>query len=410
MAVAWRSRIIGHGEEAPHQLLANPLNFRIHPKHQQDALAGVLSEVGWVQDVIVNQQTGHVIDGHLRVSLAISRNEPSIPVVYVDLDEAEEKLILATIDPLSAMAVTDAEKLDELLREVSTDSAAVQAMLSDLAESAGILSDKPTAEDPGAQVDRAEELRAKWGTAPGQLWIIPSAATPGRNHRLLCGDSTERDDVLRLMNGEKADIVFTDPPYGVNVSGKGGNAIAGDISFTAIPFAFDAFDVALGPKGWAYVCGGASNLMLYGKLFEKHFRQLARIIVWDKGKTAVLRHAGYHSCFELVYYGFREGGGGEWWGGRDSDAADDIWRISVDADKDRYHPTQKPIELPARAIRNSSPPGGLVYEPFAGAGATLVAAEQEGRVVYGCEIDPPYLAVCLERLAGMGLEPRLSDG
>jgi ParB-like chromosome segregation protein Spo0J len=112
----WRSRIVGHGEEAPDQLLANPLNFRVHPKPQQGALAGVLDEVGWVQDVIVNQQTGHVIDGHLRVSLAISRNEPSIPVVYVDLNEAEEKLILATIDPLSAMAATDAEKLDELLR------------------------------------------------------------------------------------------------------------------------------------------------------------------------------------------------------------------------------------------------------------------------------------------------------
>jgi hypothetical protein len=136
----WRSRIVGHGEEAPDQLLANPLNFRIHPKPQQDALAGVLNEVGWVQDVIVNQRSGHVIDGHLRVSLAISRREPSIPVVYVDLDEREEKLILATIDPLSAMAVTDAEQLDALLKEVATGDVAVQSMLDGLAESAGITS------------------------------------------------------------------------------------------------------------------------------------------------------------------------------------------------------------------------------------------------------------------------------
>jgi ParB-like chromosome segregation protein Spo0J len=134
----WRSRIIGHGEEAPDQLLANPLNFRIHPKPQQDALAGVLNEVGWVQDVIVNQRTGHVIDGHLRVSLAISRQEPSIPVVYVDLNEHEEKLILATIDPLSAMAATDRDQLSALLSEVSTGDAALRAMLSDLADSAGI--------------------------------------------------------------------------------------------------------------------------------------------------------------------------------------------------------------------------------------------------------------------------------
>jgi hypothetical protein len=135
----WRSRIVGHGEEAPDQLLANPLNFRIHPKAQQDALAGVLNEVGWVQDVIVNQRTGHVIDGHLRVSLAISKEEPTIPVVYVDLEEHEERLILATIDPLSAMAATDATKLDELLREVATGDEAIQAMLDQLAQRSGLV-------------------------------------------------------------------------------------------------------------------------------------------------------------------------------------------------------------------------------------------------------------------------------
>jgi hypothetical protein len=141
----WRSRIVGHGEEAPDQLLANPLNFRIHPKAQQDALAGVLNEVGWVQDVIVNQRTGHVIDGHLRVSLAISKQEPAVPVVYVDLAEHEERLVLATIDPLSAMAATDSLKLEELLAEVSTNDDAVQAMLDRLAG----VTDDPMAEWQG---------------------------------------------------------------------------------------------------------------------------------------------------------------------------------------------------------------------------------------------------------------------
>jgi ParB-like chromosome segregation protein Spo0J len=137
-ATAWRNRIIGHGEEAPDQLLANPRNWRIHPKAQQDALAGVLDQVGWVQDVIVNQQTGHVVDGHARVAIAISRNEPSVPVVYVDLSEDEEALILATLDPLSAMAATDREQLSELLAEISTGDAAVQAMLDQLARDQGI--------------------------------------------------------------------------------------------------------------------------------------------------------------------------------------------------------------------------------------------------------------------------------
>ena len=120
---AWRNRIVGYGEEPPESFLANPSNWRIHPRSQRDALAGVLAEVGWVQDVVVNRQTGHLIDGHLRVDMAMERNEPSVPVVYVDLSPSEEALILATLDPLSALAVADKGKLDELLREVKSEGA-----------------------------------------------------------------------------------------------------------------------------------------------------------------------------------------------------------------------------------------------------------------------------------------------
>ena len=135
---AWRNRIVGHGEEDAEQLLANPQNWRIHPKAQQDALAAVLSEVGWVQNVIVNQRTGFVVDGHARVALAISRGE-KVPVVYVDLDEAEEKLILATIDPLSAMAGTDKDLLAGLMEDIHTGSAELQAMLDEMAQKNGIV-------------------------------------------------------------------------------------------------------------------------------------------------------------------------------------------------------------------------------------------------------------------------------
>ena len=137
-ATPWRNRIVGSGVEAPDQLLANPSNWRIHPKAQQEALADALDEVGWVQEVIVNQRTGHLVDGHLRVTLALRRDEPTIPVKYVDLDEREEALILATLDPIAAQAGADAAKLDELLREVNTGSAALQSLLSELSEAAGI--------------------------------------------------------------------------------------------------------------------------------------------------------------------------------------------------------------------------------------------------------------------------------
>jgi hypothetical protein len=133
-----RNRIVGHGQEAPDQLLANPANWRIHPKAQQAALAGVLDEVGWVQSVIVNQRTGHLVDGHMRVSLALRDGVASVPVAYVDLSPEEEALILATIDPISAMAVTDSDQLAALLADVSPSSADVQTMLDEMSVNSGV--------------------------------------------------------------------------------------------------------------------------------------------------------------------------------------------------------------------------------------------------------------------------------
>ena len=111
----WECRIVDHGMEDPENLLANPDNWRIHPKEQQEGLAAVLDRVGWVQSVIVNRQTGHLVDGHLRVTLALRRGETSIPVAYVDLSPDDERLVLSTLDPLAGLAATDREMLQQLL-------------------------------------------------------------------------------------------------------------------------------------------------------------------------------------------------------------------------------------------------------------------------------------------------------
>ena len=183
----WRSRIVGHGEEAPDQLVANPRNWRIHPQGQQDALTALLDQVGWVQDVVVNQRTGYVVDGHLRVALAISRDEATVPVTYVDLTPGEEALVLAALDPLSAMAVTDEDALRALLADVSVDSDSLMAMLAAIAPPA------PTAglTDPDAVPEVAEVT-----TTVGELYALGS-------HRLLIGDATSEADVARLLNGER---------------------------------------------------------------------------------------------------------------------------------------------------------------------------------------------------------------
>lgn len=122
----WRNRIVGQGDEAPDQLLANPSNWRVHPMAQREALAAVLDQVGWVQRVIVNKTTQHVVDGHLRVALALSRDEPTIPVNYVELDVREESLVLAALDPIAAMATTDKDKLRELLEQAQITDEAIR--------------------------------------------------------------------------------------------------------------------------------------------------------------------------------------------------------------------------------------------------------------------------------------------
>jgi len=128
-----KNRIIGSGEEPLDSILFNPRNWRIHPLSQQDALKGVLEEVGWVQEVIINKRTGHLVDGHLRCQLAAREGAKTIPVKYVDLSEDEEALVLATLDPIAAMAATDKQKLDELFADIQSENENVRKMMDDIA-------------------------------------------------------------------------------------------------------------------------------------------------------------------------------------------------------------------------------------------------------------------------------------
>ena len=146
----WKNKIVGHGEEAPDQLLANPLNARIHPTEQQDALEGSLEEIGWIQDVIVNMRTSEqwpagerevqtLVDGHARVKLAMRHGQEKIPVKYVDLTPNEERLALAVFDPIGAMAVVDEAIFKQLLEDTNTGNSALQELIAGLADSAKAL-------------------------------------------------------------------------------------------------------------------------------------------------------------------------------------------------------------------------------------------------------------------------------
>ena len=204
----WLNRIVGHGEEPPDQLLAHPSNWRIHPQVQQQALASVLGEVGIVQSVVVSRTTGRLLDGHLRAELAIAAGQPTIPVVYVELSEEEERIVLASLDPIGAMAAADREKLSELLSGIENDN--LSGLLEDIARANHLALDfaRMGLTDPDEAPEPPEEPVSK----PGDLYLLG-------NHRLLCGDATSAEDLTRLMAGERATLMVTDPPYLVDYAG-----------------------------------------------------------------------------------------------------------------------------------------------------------------------------------------------
>ena len=204
--VGWRNRIVDHADVAPGDLVPNPRNWRSHPAEQGRALAGALRDVGWVAEVLVNRTTGNVVDGHLRIELALERGESSVPVTYVDLSEDEERLVLASLDPLAAMAGAEQEQLAALLDGLEPADEALRALLDDLGRQHGLDALRSGLVDPDDVPARPDEPYV----SAGDLYLLG-------DHRLLCGDATDADDIARLLDGARPTLLATDPPYGVSL-------------------------------------------------------------------------------------------------------------------------------------------------------------------------------------------------
>jgi len=275
---------------------------------------------------------------------------------------------------------------------------------------------------PDAQIDRAAELLKIWQVQRGDVWEIPSKTAKGC-HRIMCGDSTDADDVALLMNGEKAHLFATDPPYGVDyVKTKAGIPDSGYASLAEdydnieadhfqdeelqafLESAFTVWKAYLDHAGWylwhahltqgffaAAAAAAAADVLLH------------RQIIWVKSGFNLTRSGMYHWAHEPCFFGWQRGLQPEWYGEKNQRS---VWEIARHEGKG-LHPTQKPPELWHAPILNHTLPSEICAEPFAGSGSQFIAAEQLGRLCYGMEISPEYCAVILQRASDMGLTPAL---
>lgn len=400
--IEWKSRIVGEGERPAIEFVANPSNFRLHPDSQRKALRGSLSDLGWIQRVIVNRTTGNLIDGHARVEEALLLgNDTPVPFTEVELSEEEEALALTLLDPISAEAETSRVKLEMLLQRTNSGNAAVQEFLTRQAEKHGIVppigsgNGNDEAGDAEPQIDRAAELKEKWKVKAGDLWLIGE-------HRLLCGDSTKAEDVARLLNGAEPNLMVTDPPYGVEYDADWRNEAAdkGLISPAARRVGkVESDDRVDWSEAWELFPGNVVYCWHAGRHASEVQRSLESAgfemrsqIIWAKTTFAISR-GHYHWQHEPCWYAFRKGETAGWIGDRSQST---LWQISWDKNIEGGHSTQKPLECMARPIRNHE---GDVYEPFCGSGTTMVAAQTLNRKCYALEISENYCAVILERMA-----------
>lgn len=371
------------------ELLPNERNWRKHPKAQQEALQGILAEIGYAGALIAYETPKglKLIDGHLRAS---TTPETEVPVLVLDVDDAEAAKLLASLDPLAAMAEADAGALDSLLRDVQTGNQALADMLTNLAEEAGC----EWAKEQQKEVieDEVPEPPADPVTKPGDLWLLGE-------HRVLCGDSTKAEDVARLMGGAKAEMMVTDPPYGVeydpswraevNDDGPNSKRAVGKVANDDRADWTEAWQLFDGNV--AYVWHADRYSPVVADSLEATGLEVRYLIIWAKQRHTFGR-GHYHHQHEPCWCVVRKGSTASWAGDRTQTT---LWQIDNNRHNDTGHGTQKPVECMARPIRNHE--GRLIYDPFLGSGTTLIAAEQLGRTCYGMEISPAYCDVIVAR-------------
>jgi DNA modification methylase len=434
----WQNRIVGYKVKRASELTIHPENARKHPQYQRDAVEASLDTLGWIAPVIENIASGYVVDGNERSWQALGRGDDTpIPVIEVDLSPEEEAQALATFDFITYLAEYDKDNLNALLHQFNSDNEHIQSLVSSLASDdvqklldevnskVRDFGDNPEIPDaPEPQIDRAEELQEKWQVKRGDLWQIGK-------HRLLCGDSTNEDDVKRVMGGEKADLIITSPPYpgadmwnDENENTQSAIKRLDDLNYNLLCSAWSILkdnavclwnvaDVPYGNHG-VITTTTTTTTMAVGKIGYS----LRGKIIWNKispnlTPPSFMRRPCIPSlCHEEILILFK----GDWVprepkSGIPQDdkqwMAKNVWDISPESAKRIGHKAPYPIELPRRCLNLWSLDSDVVMDLCGGSGTTMVACEQLNRQCRMIEIEEKYCSVILDRMSDIGLQPEL---
>ncbi|MBW8382135.1 MAG: site-specific DNA-methyltransferase [Youngiibacter sp.] len=362
-------------------------NARTHSPAQITKLRSSLREFGFVNPIIVDRDLS-VIAGHGRLLAAKEEGFTEVPCVFADyLTEAQKKAYIIADNRYAEDAGWDEELLRLEIEGLQGMDFNVDLLGFAPAELNKLMTDENDIEEDNFDVDA--ELQRPAITKPGDVWLL------GR-HRLVCGDSTKSETYRVLMDGKKANLVVTDPPYNVNYEGSAGkikNDNLGNEAFYS--FLFDAFknmEEVMAQDASIYVFHADTEGLNFRKAFAEAGFYLSGTCIWKK-QSLVLGRSPYQWQHEPVLFGWKKKGKHIWYSDRKQST---IWEYDKPK-KNGDHPTMKPVALMAYPIINSSMSGCIVLDPFGGSGSTMMACEQTDRVCFTNELDEKFCDVIVKR-------------
>lgn len=365
-------------------------NARTHNKEQILKLRSSLREFGFVNPVIIDKAY-NVLAGHGRIEAAKEEGIAEVPCVYADhLTEAQKKAYILADNRMALDAGWDEELLSvemQELQELGFDLSMTGFDEKELTDLLGVDADGEAKED---DFDLSAALEKAAFVQRGDIWTV------GR-HKLMCGDATSVEDVSALMGDTKANLILTDPPYGVSFKSASGLTIENDSMkneefYTFLLSSFQRMAEHLEKGGSAYVFHADTEGLNFRKAFIDAGFHLAGCCIWVKD-SLVLGRSDYQWQYEPVLYGFMQNGKHHWYSDRKQTT---IWHFDKPK-RNANHPTSKPLDLLGYPIGNSTQENGVVMDTFGGSGSTLMACEQMNRICYTMELDEKYASVILRR-------------